>query len=218
MPRILLVAAMRAEVLALELGLRAQRSRADGDGGLRLVRLGIGPRRARQRTSEALSAWAPDAVLNLGTCGALDDALTIGDVLHVSVLQGRDGPFTIETLGGPPVTLSTVSRPVFQAAQRSALAAQGSVACEMEATGVAQACAERGVPLFVVKVVSDHAGGAADDVIPSRDGRLPLALATGRFSLRAFGLVRAHLAPRLPEWLAEVERRLEGRVPPLTRP
>ncbi len=209
MARVLWVAAMHAEALALTgvlSGLRVRGGGAEGRVGahhVRLVRLGVGPRRGRERTAAALDGWAPDLVLNLGTCGALVDELKRGDVLHGAALLGQGGRSELLPLSGRAMAIVTVRRPVVQREERARLAALGAQACEMEADGVRAACAERGVPLFVVKVVSDQAGAEPDAALPVGAGRLPLLLATARFSTRAFQLVRQHLAPQLPRWMDE---------------
>jgi adenosylhomocysteine nucleosidase len=222
--RVLWVAAMRGEALALAGALRQPRLRAGvvegalGPHTVGLVRLGVGPRRARAGTTEAIARWAPELVINLGTCGALVDDLEEGEVLHGAALLGRSGRRELRTLGGRTAAIVTVSQPVFQRAERARLAAMGAQACEMEADAVRAACEERGLPLFVVKVVSDQAGAEADAALPSGEGRLPILLATARFSARAFRLVRRHLAPKLPRWMDEAAALTSLIGPPLPLP
>lgn len=209
MPRVLLVGAMLAETLPLSGLLRAPRPAGrrlvEGDLGparVAVLTTGVGPRRAQARTAGALAAWRPDLVVNLGTCGALVDTLEVGAVLHADRLldeAGERGP--VRPLGQPAGAIVTVRRGVWDPQTRAALAARGALTCEMEAAAVFTACAAAGLPLSVVKVVSDHAGGAPDGVLPPTHGR-PGPLAIARFTARAFGLVRRRLVPLVPEMIA----------------
>ncbi|MCK6505154.1 hypothetical protein L6R53_17445 [Myxococcota bacterium] len=203
--RVLLVGALPAETLplvrALErprpLGRRLVEGRLAGEA-VAVLTTGVGPRRAFERTMGTLRGWPARGVVNLGTCGSLDDALGIGDVVHVDRLLDEEGPVgALAPLGRPAGTLVTVRRGVWDPATRATLAARGARICDMEAAAVLAACRARGLPLAVVKVVSDQAGAGVDRALPSPGSR-PGPLAVARFHARAWRLVDRHLGPLLP--------------------
>jgi len=178
-------------------------------GGARVAVLtcGVGFVKARQRTAATLARWPAQVVLNLGTCGALVPELSVGDVVHgdrimlASDNQGGPADTRLSPLGQPRGTVVTVADPVFDPARRAALAKMGGVVCEMEAAGVLLACTDAGVPLRVIKVVSDLAGGGTGDPRP-RPGPLDVA----RFKAQALRLVQQGLAPLLPGLLPDLLR------------
>ena len=172
-----------------------------GSAELGVVTTGVGPDPARRRCAEALALFRPDRVLNLGTCGALVDGLGRGSLVHVDrlLLPGGEA-VALEPLGRPARTLVTVAEGVWDRASREALAARGAQVCEMEAAGVLSAC--DGLPLHLLKVVSDLAGGAPDAVAPRPGQDRPGAAQTALFKARAFTLVQRVLVPALREVLA----------------
>lgn len=197
---------MHGEMLGLLGGMSAVRPAGErcwrarlGSVEVAIVRLGVGPRRARVRTTQALARWPGARVWNLGTCGALVAGLGRGEVLVFGELRDEQGGRAI--LDGPTGAggrLVTVRRPVVEPARRAALAAQGAIACDMEAFAIHEACLAAGRELRVVKVVSDQAGGEDDAALPASPGRMETFRATARFSWRAAGLVHGALLPRLP--------------------
>ena len=159
---------------------------------------GVGPTRAERRTRQALEAWKPDRLVSVGTCGALVDRLSIGDVLVGGDLLVEDAPVaTLAPLPGRVVCVTTVPRPVHQAGQRARLAAAGAEVCEMEAAAVWRAAGE--IPVSAVKIVSDHAGATDDPAIGP--GGLPDAARIARFKARALSLSERGLAPALLDLL-----------------
>lgn len=208
--RILLVGALLAETLPLVAALEGARPigrwRVEGHlagAQVAVLTTGVGPRRARARTAHALSRWPADRVLNLGTCGALVETLRIGEVVHADRLLDETGlDATLTPLGRPAGAVITVRRGVWDPATRAALAARGARVCEMEAAAVLAACQARGLPLAVVKVVSDHAGapppGAGPDAALPTPGGRPGPIAIARFTARAWRLVQGELVPLLP--------------------
>jgi len=207
--RWLLVGALGAETSPLVAALERARPR-----GLRLVagRLhghevavltcGVGPDKAGRRIAAALAAWRPQRVLNLGTCGALVDELAIGDLLHGDrILDDQGHVGATAPLGQPAGAIVTVRAGVWDPQTRATLAARGALACEMEAAAVLRACQAVGLPLAVLKVVSDQAGGAPDAALPARAGDRPGPVDIAIFQARALRLVHQRLVPRLPELL-----------------
>lgn len=170
--------------------------------GLRVAvaTIGVGPARAHQNTAAAIAEWRPDRVLNFGTCGALVDTLSVGDLCCVTEVL-REGPkhrcdtvaSLIPLVVGIPTRLVTVDRPVHEPPRRAALAGNGAQICDMEGTAIAVAADE--LPFSALKVVSDAAGGDAADAIFSGD--LPQPVAFARFKARARRLVARVILPAL---------------------
>lgn len=151
---------------------------------------GVGPEKAARRTRAALAVWRPDAVISVGTAGALVDHWPIGTVLAGRTLVDRDQRHTLPVLAGlQGAAVVTVEEPCWTAAQRARLAAIGAELVEMEASAVHRAAAP--LPVCVVKVVSDLAGGERDEAVSPGE---PRAAAVARFLARAARLAEGHLA------------------------
>lgn len=165
-----------------------------GPQAVGLLRCGVGPERAARRTWDALQKVRPGRVLSVGSCGALVDGLSVGAAVTASVVTGPGGEtYAVTPVEGLPVlSLVTVKEPVWTASVRSRLASSGHGVCEMEAAGVVRAVAGV-VPVSVLKVVSDHAGGVVDPALDLRGG----APAVARFMARVEGLMRAEVVPLL---------------------
>lgn len=167
---------------------------------------GVGPRRAAARCDRALADWPATGVVNLGTCGALDDALEIGEVVRVGRVLDEDGlDAPLDASGPPRPTLITVRRGVWDPRTRADLALRGARICDMEAAAILGCCRARGLPLVVVKVVSDHAGAGLDRRAPAPGGR-PGPRELARFMARAWRLVSFRLVPLLPALIQGVTR------------
>ena len=159
--RCLVVAALRAEV-------------AHVPNGLDVVITGIGKTAAAAVTTEALLArrGVDLIVLNVGTCGALRDEAS-GLYLPSTVINHDINGDAIRALGYEPADELTIddgdgsvlaSGDVFVTdhAVRSRLAERADLV-DMEGYGVAYACRRLGVPVRLVKHVSDSADEGAYD-------------------------------------------------------
>jgi adenosylhomocysteine nucleosidase len=140
---------------------------------------GVGKARAAAVLAARLAAATPSVVINLGTAGAVDGVVT--GLVEVNWVTQHDFPYdAIESLVGstiergfvllpdrpperlaaaPPGSTALATGDVFVASAEDArrLAADGIHVVDMEAYGYASTCAEFGVPLRCVKVVSDTA-------------------------------------------------------------
>lgn len=206
------VAAMQAEFAGL---LRHARGRRRLDWGLDyacaaeiagarwlLLADGMGAERARRAAQAALDQAQPQALVSTGWCGALDPALAAGDVVVAS--EVRDHAAGERFTPSRPVArrayasgaIECCARVAVSVAEKAALREDGAVAVEMEAAGVARAAAERSVPFYCVRAVSDIAGEALPlDFNRLRDasGRLSpwrLAAAVLRRPAAVAGLLR----------------------------
>lgn len=203
--RILLVAALGVEATPLYPLLEKPRPLSArltvgryGEVQVGVLVSGVGPAKAARRTRGALALFPAERVISVGTCGALDDAFTIGDVCWARHTGRPDlAPRAVWSPRGPHATVVTVPRPVFTPEGRSGLASQGWQLVEMEADAVRQAVGE--VQFGALKVVSDHAGREPDDALAT--GRLPSPAAIARFKARALGLVARGLVPVLRDAL-----------------
>ncbi|QDT15374.1 phosphorylase family protein [Alienimonas californiensis] len=169
-----------------------QRELPPPDGPLRDVRMiagGVGRRRAEATTADAIGWLKPRLVVSIGYCGGLDPALKTGDVATADAILAPDGTrYVAEPLGEPAVTLATVDRPLLTATDKAALRKRtGAAVVDMEASGVAEACAEAGVPFAAVKVVTDAAG---DDLPAGLEPFLRFAAGEGSIARCAGALLR----------------------------
>lgn len=155
--------------------------------GLPVVITGIGKTAAATATAAALAGRAAgtgtgtgaDAgagsdvtVVNIGTAGALKPGLTglftPGRVLNHDIdadairALGYDPGELLEVPGGDGVTLATGDRFVTDPVVRDALAVRADLV-DMEGYAVAYACRRLGVPVRLVKHVSDAADESALD-------------------------------------------------------
>lgn len=195
--RWLLVGALGAETLPFVRRLvqprpRSHRLVVGGHRGLEVgvLTCGVGPDKAARRTRAALARWEPDAVMSLGTAGALVDRWPVGTVLAGQTVLHEQRRLTLPVLSGlPTTTVVTVGAPCWTAAERMRLAKRGAGIVEMEAAAVHDAA--EGRPVFVAKVISDLAGGETDAAVSPEE---PRSAAVARFVARAARLVERHLA------------------------
>ena len=164
-----------------------------------VLRCGVGPQKAYERTSQALSSWTPDAIVSIGTCGALHDALKIGDIrTGTNIFEDQVPADTLAPLPhSKTATITTVARPCWTPERRQELRQTGADLVEMEVAAVAKAGRDfnRAIPVHALKVVSDQAGGAPDTVF--RSNGLPTPLHVMRFKFRALKLSHHRLVPAL---------------------
>ncbi len=172
-----------------------------GGSSIGLLTCGIGPVKAESATATALAliidrGFTVERVVSFGTCGSLVDDLSIGDLVCAKQLAlGVNSAKSLETLHGfRAVDVVTVDRPVTTNTGREQLASLGFHVCEMEAAGVYIAAAE--IPFYVLKVVSDSAGGDPEDKVIAKGPR-PVRIA--RFMIRARLLSEAHLVGALTD-------------------
>jgi len=150
------VAAMRLEALAL---------------GGRVVRTGMGPRRARAAAGALATGLAPGApVVLAGISGGLAPDLLPGEVVVATSVRTPDGDEVLLSAGdaaavaaelraigrrvhlGPVVSSTTL----VHGERRAELARSGALAVDMESAWVADAL--RGQRLVIVRIVADTAG------------------------------------------------------------
>jgi len=139
--------------------------------GLRVVVTGLGKTAAAVSTTRAILEERPDLVVNVGSAGALRGGLSgtfeIGTVVNHDMnadairALGYD-PRERLTVGESEIVLASGDVFVADPVVRERLAIEAHLV-DMEGYGVAYACHELGVPLRLVKHVSDQADESALD-------------------------------------------------------
>ncbi len=124
-------------------------------GKVSVTHSGAGPDAAARHIARVL-ATRPELVIAAGFAGGLDPALRVGEVV---IATNYSSPGLIIRAGGVAAgAFAHADLPVEFVAAKAALArATGAVAVDMESQPIAAACARAGVPLLVVRVISDPA-------------------------------------------------------------
>ncbi|NVI89298.1 4-hydroxy-3-methylbut-2-enyl diphosphate reductase [Actinomadura sp. BRA 177] len=173
------------------LGVEARAVSADG---LRIVRTGMGPAKAR---AAAANLPSHDALAVVGCGGALDERLRPGDLFVATEVRGPSGTVpcrSAEPLAGllERTTGATVHQGplvtvdhIVSGAERADLAADGAMVVDMESSVLAEAAGDR--PFAVVRAIVDT---------PGRPLVSPATLTGGTAALRRLRKV----GPALREW------------------
>jgi nucleoside phosphorylase len=144
--------------------------------GWKAACVGIGPLAAALETSRLLALHQPGRVLFLGTCGAYDERLGLGDLLAVSEVLDR----TLSEARGeafrptpqeshwradflPPLEAHVVVAPpaITASLEGARLLATTGAAENLELGGVFAACKARGVPVGAALAVANRVGPEA---------------------------------------------------------
>lgn len=175
-----------------------------GDNEFVLTVTGMGPKNAQSKAEAALVATDPnpDAVLVIGLCGGLTDAFKEGQIVaysdcratHASEPVLACSPTITDAIvrclddSGIPcerVAGRTSSRIATTRTERLALADAGAVVVDMETYPIMKAASAAGIPVAVLRVVSDSVDrelpdfNAALDANGGLDGRKALKVALG---------------------------------------
>jgi len=120
---------------------------------------GVGEEVCRQRTARFLADRKFDCLISAGFAGALSDQLRIGDLLLAKNFSTAEVSGTLHSLANLPIhiaNLLTVPSMIESGEDRNRLAqTTGAVAVDMETEFIARSCAEHGVPLLSLRVISD---------------------------------------------------------------
>ena len=170
-PTLLLIAAVPLEFSAISrrtriasADLRWLASARLPDGDAVLVANGIGGSAASRAARKLLDLHPVRAVVSTGFAGALRQDLRAGDtfIAHSVVSAGVEHPCRIP-LGSPRGSrtgvLLSLDRIIVSAREKLELGRQGADAVDMEAAAVAAVAAEREVPFYCVRSISDSAEG-----------------------------------------------------------
>ena len=170
--RILMVAADRmefpgilghlTEVLSTAVPVAWSRSARLGDHQLVLVANGVGAQCAASAAEAALQGFPAEAIVSTGFCGALAPELQVADIVVGSAISAGSHTFPVlypacarlHQIG----VVCSIDHVAQTAAEKRELRSAGGSVVEMEAAGVADRAAARGVPFYCVRVVTDLAG------------------------------------------------------------
>src|SRR5580704_339126 len=136
----------------------ARAGRAKG-GQVMAIANGAGANRA---FAAVLVAPKPSAVCNIGFCGALDEAMSVGDIVVADKVSDEIREYETLVPGATkafrPGAVVSIQRIAQTAAEKRNLRATGASIVEMEAAGVARAAEDLGLPFYCIRAVSDLAG------------------------------------------------------------
>lgn len=138
-------------------GIRTIRGKID-DRTIEVLHTGVGEKTCRQRMASFLQDRKFDCLISAGFAGALNDRLHTGDLFfaeNFSTIQLNE----IHSSGNSPIhrgNLLTVPAIIDSIEERQKIAqTTGADAADMETEFIARGCAEHGVPLLSLRVISD---------------------------------------------------------------
>lgn len=123
----------------------------------RVVVCGVGFQNAARVAAEAIQRYRPDVVLSVGTCGALDSSLAMGQVFSATRILSPLGEFQAMPLQATEAVLFSQDRIAATVADKQALLCKGASLVDMEAAIVARESVKAGVKFGCLKAVSDLA-------------------------------------------------------------
>lgn len=135
-----------------------------------LVQMGIGAERAAEATQRAIDAFQPRQALLLGFSGGLSPTLTAGDLVCPDRVVSEKG----EELSSQSIDLENgIVGPILSChhvisspeEKRRLFERFGALCVDMESFAVLQACQQGGIPLAIVRAVSDAADQALAEEI-----------------------------------------------------
>ena len=98
------------------------------------------------------------AVVSTGYCGALDAGLAPGDILVLGEVNGLAARVPRTAGEFKKGALVSQDRVIVTTMEKLELRRSGAIACDMEASAVAEAAAALDLPFYCVRVVTDTAG------------------------------------------------------------
>jgi len=126
---------------------------------IEIFHTGVGEKVCRQRMARFLQDRQLDCLISAGFAGALNNQLNVGDLLLAQNFSTVELSKTRSLLVNLPIhvaNLLTVPSMIDSNEERNKIArATGAAAVDMETEFIARACAEHGVPLLSLRVISD---------------------------------------------------------------
>ena len=139
-------------------GTRTIRGTID-DRAVEVLHTGVGEKVCRQRVTEFLQDRQFDLLISSGFAGALNDKLQIGDLLlakNLSTVELTEMGSSFSRLPIHEADLLTVRALIDSNDERNKIArTSGAAAVDMETEFIARACAEHGIPLLSLRVITD---------------------------------------------------------------
>jgi len=129
------------------------------DRAVEVFHTGVGEKVCRQRVAEFLQDQQFDLLISSGFAGALNDTLQIGDLLlakNFSTVELTEVGSSFSRLPIHEADLLTVRALIDSNDERNKIArTSGAAAVDMETEFIARACAEHGIPLLSLRVITD---------------------------------------------------------------
>ena len=139
-------------------GIRTIRSTIE-DRAVEVFHTGVGEKVCHQRVAEFLQDQQFDLLISSGFAGALNDKLQIGDLLlakNFSTVELTEVGSSFSRLPIHEADLLTVRALIDSNDERNKIArTSGAAAVDMETEFIARACAEHGIPLLSLRVITD---------------------------------------------------------------
>jgi len=139
-------------------GIRTIRSTIE-DRAVEVFHTGVGEKVCRQRVAEFLQDQQFDLLISTGFAGALSDELKVGDLLlakNFSTIDLNERGSSFSSLPIRIADLLTVRALIDSNDERNKIArTSGAAAVDMETEFIARACAEHGIPLLSLRVITD---------------------------------------------------------------
>ncbi|HEX4697001.1 MAG TPA: hypothetical protein VH254_04965 [Candidatus Udaeobacter sp.] len=129
------------------------------DREIEVLHTGVGEKVCRERLGKFLQGQEFELLISSGFAGALDDQLEPGDLLlaaNFSTVDPNTKHSSFSELQIWTGNLVTVPALIHSSEERSKLAqTSGAAAVDMETEFIARTCAEHGIPLLSLRVISD---------------------------------------------------------------
>ena len=129
------------------------------DQTIEVLHTGVGEQVCRQRIEQLLRDQQFDLLISAGFAGALSDELKVGDLLlakNFSTIDLNERALAFSSLPIHMGDLLTASALIDSSDERNRIArTSGAAAVDMETEFIARACAEHGVPLLSLRVITD---------------------------------------------------------------
>src|SRR6266481_3278402 len=139
-------------------GIQTVRGKID-DREVEVLHTGVGEKACRHRLPKFLEDQHFDCLISAGFAGALNDELRVGDLLlakNFSVIELNDKHLAFVSLGIRVADLLTVPGLIDSSEERNETARiSGAAAVDMETEFIARICAEHGLPLLSLRVITD---------------------------------------------------------------
>ena len=149
---------LRDRTCANRNGVRIVRGKMD-DRMVEVLHTGVGEKVCRQRVANFLRGQQFDLLISAGFAGALNDQLQVGDLLlakNFSTVELTEVGSSFSRLPIHEADLLTVRALIDSSDERNEIArTSGAAAVDMETEFIARACAEHGIPLLSLRVITD---------------------------------------------------------------
>ncbi len=130
-----------------------------GDREIEVLHTGVGEKVCRQRLAKFLKDQRFDCLISTGFAGALNDELQVGDLFlakNFSTIELSEAGSSISSLRIRAADLLSVPAMIHSSGERTEIARRsGAAAVDMETEFIARACAEHGIALLSLRVITD---------------------------------------------------------------